>query len=106
MRRIGLNALNNELFPVELVVFLRVPRKKCVAQDRLGRVFLLLIVQAVDTAEIGYSAFGGHARPAEKHDIIAFDYPLFKLQNFLVHFQPLLFLFYLFIILHIDILSK
>ena len=50
--------MKHELFTVEAVIFLRVPVKEAAAQNSLGRVLPLLVIQAVDAPEIGYAALG------------------------------------------------
>ena len=85
VRRVGLNSVDNELFPMKAVVLLWVFNKESMAEDGLGRILPLLVVQAVDTAEIGDTALRAHARAAEEHDIVALINPLFKLHYFIVH---------------------
>ena len=78
MNAVGLHALDDELGAMEAVILLRVFDEKAVAQDRLGRVFPLLVVQTVDTAEIRDPAFRTDARAAEKDDVVAFRDPFFE----------------------------
>ena len=68
---VGLCPLHNELIPVEPVELLGVLLPEGMAQDGLGRVIVLLVVQAVHAAEIGDAAFGGDPRAAKKDDAVA-----------------------------------
>ena len=85
MRTIGLHAVDNELCPMKPVILLRVTLKEAVAQNCLRRVLPLLIIQAVNAAEIRYPALGADSCAAEKHDIVALRDPFFKLVNLSVH---------------------
>ena len=46
--------------------------KKCVAENLLRRIIVLLIVQTVNTSEVGDSAFCRNSRTAEKYYSFAF----------------------------------
>ena len=85
MRPVRLNAVDHELFPVEAVIFLRVAGEKARAEDRLGRIFPLLVVQAVHAAEIRDPAFRADACAAEKDDVAAPVDPVFELLHFRIH---------------------
>ena len=52
MRRVGLCSLDDELIAVEAVELLGALFPEGVAQDRLGRVIVFLMVEAVHTAEV------------------------------------------------------
>ena len=67
---VRLHAVDNELLTMEAVIFLGVPVKEAAAQNSLGRVLPLLVIQAVDAPEVGYAALGADARAAEENDII------------------------------------
>ena len=71
MYAVRLHAVDNELIPVEAVILLGVPVKEAAAQNSLGRVLPLLVIQAVDAPEVGYAALGADACAAEENDIIA-----------------------------------
>ena len=58
MRTVGLGAVHDELVPMEFIVFLRMRHEKRVAQDRLGRIVILLVIEAVHTAKIRDAALG------------------------------------------------
>ena len=55
--------------------------------SRLGRHGVFLVIQAIHTAEIGDTRLGGHARAAEKDDVVAVLYHLAELVD-LVHTRP------------------
>ena len=78
---VGLRPLHNELIPVEPVELLGVLLPEGVAQDGLGRVIVLLVVQAVHAAEIGDAAFGGDPRAAKKDDAVALGNDFFQCRN-------------------------
>ena len=80
---------DNELCPMEPVILLGIALKEAVAQNRLRRVLPLLIIQAVNAAEIRYPALGADSCAAEKHDIVALRDPFFKLFNLRVHWLHL-----------------
>ena len=56
--------------PVEQEEFCPVGHEKAAAQNLLRRVGVLLMVQPVLAAEVRDAALGGHARAAEKRDIL------------------------------------
>ena len=58
MRTVGLGAVHDELVPMEFIVFFRMRHEKRVAQDRLGRIVILLVIEAVHTAKIRNAALG------------------------------------------------
>ena len=78
MRRVGLCSLDDELIAVEAVELLGALFPEGVTQDRLGRVIVFLMVEAVHTAEVRDAALGGNARPAKEHDAAAFGNDLFQ----------------------------
>ena len=57
MRRVGLCSLDDELIAVEAVELLGALFPEGVTQDRLGRVIVFLMVEAVHTAEVRDAAF-------------------------------------------------
>ena len=81
MRTVGLGAVHNELVPMEFIVFFRMRHEKRVAQDRLGRIVILLVIEAVHTAKIRNAALGRDTGAAEKHDPVTAVDPLFELLN-------------------------
>lgn len=62
---VGPGPVNDELVTVEFVVLLRMRHEEGVAQDRLGRIIIFLVIQAVHTAEIRDAALGRDAGTAE-----------------------------------------
>ena len=74
---VGPGPVNDELVTVEFVVLLRMRHEEGVAQDRLGRIIIFLVIQAIHTAEIRDAALGRDAGTAEKHDPVAAVDPLF-----------------------------
>ena len=58
VRAVGLGTVHDELVPMKFVVFLRMRHEKRVAQDRLGRIVILLVIEAVHTAKIRNAALG------------------------------------------------
>ena len=74
---IGLGPVDDELIPVKFVVLLRVRHEEGMTQDRLGRIIILLVIQAVHAAKIRDAALGRDAGAAEKHDPVAAVDPLF-----------------------------
>ena len=68
---IGLCVRRQHFGPVEVVKLRLMGLIKAVAQHGFRRIPELLMIQAVHTAEIRNAAFRGHARAAEKHDIVA-----------------------------------
>ena len=56
---------------IKAVKFLRIPHIKAVAYDGLRRVFVLLVIEPVHTAEIRNPAFRGYSGSAKEHNIIA-----------------------------------
>ena len=85
MRRVGLCSLDDELIAVEAVELLGALFPEGVAQDRLGRVIVFLMVEAVHTAEVRDAALSGHARTAEKDDVLALRNDFFQLFNHIQH---------------------
>ena len=83
MRSIGFCIERKHLIPVKLEKLLRLCYKECMGQDLLRRIVIFLVIQAVHTAKIGYSAFGGYTGPAEEYDAAAFVYQF--LQFFVSH---------------------
>ena len=61
---------------MKFVVLLRVRHEEGMAQDRLGRIVILLVIQAVHAAKIRDAALGRHTGSAKKYDIIRFFYHL------------------------------
>ena len=68
MGPIRLNAGHKNLRPVKPVKLLRLPHEKGVAEDRLRRIVILLIIQPVHTPEIRHAALRGNPGTAEKDD--------------------------------------
>ena len=89
MGPVGLYAVNDQLFPVEAVILLRVASEKACAENGLRRVLPLLVVQSVHTAKVGNSRFRTDSGPAKKHDVVTFGYPLSQGLYFFVHFRDL-----------------
>ena len=58
-------------------------------ENHLGGIFPLLIVEAVNTSEIGNPAFRTHAGPSEENNVIALLDDLLESLNFTVHVLPL-----------------
>ena len=85
MDTVRLHAVDNELLAVEAVIFLRVPVKEAAAQNSLGRVLPLLVIQSVDAPEVGYAALGADARAAEENDIIALRDHVMQQGYFIFH---------------------
>ena len=77
MSSVRLRVRKQHLVPVESVKFLRLSHIEGMAQDRLRRIIILLVVQSVRTPEIRNMALRGHAGTAEKYDIAALIQPLF-----------------------------
>ena len=73
---VGLGIQAEHLVPVEAVKFLRPGVEEGAAEDLLRGPGVLLVVQAVHTAEIRDAALGAHPRPAEKHNGPALVNPL------------------------------
>ena len=71
---VGLGVEGQHLVAVETVEFFRVVHEEGVAEDRFGRVFIVLVVQAVSAAEIGDAAFRRYAGAAEEDDVIRIFY--------------------------------
>ena len=90
MGSIGLGVGKEHLVVVEAVELLRILLEEGVAQNGLRGILVLLVVQAVHAAEIRDAALGGHARPAEKDDILTLVDPFLELFQFLIHTKPLL----------------
>ena len=75
MGHVGLGVEGQHLVAVEAVKFFRVVHEEGMAEDRFGRVFIVLVVQAVGAAEIGDAAFRRDAGAAEEDDVIGiFDH--------------------------------
>ena len=79
VRGVGLFVEAEHLVAVEAVEFPGLFDKEGVAENLLGRIVVLLIIQSVHAAEVGDAAFGAHARSAEKHDAFAFVDDLLQL---------------------------
>ncbi len=69
--RVGLCIFDDEFLAVKAVELLRLLLEKGVGEDGLGRVGVVLVVEAVHAAEVRDAALGGDARPAEKDDAVA-----------------------------------
>ena len=67
----GLRAGAEHPLAVKIKKRLRVPHKKAVAQDDLGRIGKFLAIQPVFTPKIGDAAFGRYPRAAEKYHAAA-----------------------------------
>ena len=61
---------SDQLGVIKAIKLLRVALKKAGRQNRLRRVFVLLVVKPVHTAEIRYPAFRRDARAAEKDNVV------------------------------------
>ena len=72
MGRVGLCPADDQLVPVKAVELLGVPLPEGMAEDGLGRVIVLLMVQPVHAAEIRDARLGADPGPAEKDDVFAF----------------------------------
>ena len=68
--------------PVKAEEILRPALVKAVGNDRFGRIFELLVIQAVHAAEVRDAGLGGHARAAEEYDPPGFIDPLFECFDF------------------------
>ena len=77
MRPVRLCIREQHLIPVEPVKFFRLSHIEGMAEDRLRRIIVFLVVQSVCTPEIRNMALRGHAGTAEKYDIAALIQPLF-----------------------------
>ena len=71
MRSVWFCVRRQHLGTVKPVKFFRILPKKGMAQNRLGRITVFLMVQTVRTAKIRDSALRGHARTAKENDVIA-----------------------------------
>lgn len=76
---VGLSVQAEHFFPVELKKALWVGHKIGVAQNRLRRLVIVLVVQPVHAAEIRNTRLRGHPRAAEKDNTAAFVQPLLEL---------------------------
>ena len=72
---VGFRIKKNDLVTVKFIKLRLVPDEKGIAEDSLRRVFVLLVIQPVDAAEIRYPAFCRHTGPAEENDVAAFIHP-------------------------------
>ena len=72
MRSVRLCIQKKHLCAVKPVEFGRIRFEETAAQNRFGRVVVLLMIKPVHTAEIRNSAFGGNARAAEEHNSFGF----------------------------------
>ena len=64
------------LIPVKPVKLLRPADEIGVAEDRLRRLAVLLVINPVHTSEIGDAALGRYTRSTKKNDIITLSNPL------------------------------
>ena len=76
MGDIGLYAVKQYFLPVKPVELLGIPHKEGMADDLLRRIIILLVVETVYASEVGYAAFGGHARSAKEYNVAAAFYHL------------------------------
>ena len=67
---VRLSVEGQHLVAVEAVEFFRVIHKERMAEDRFGRVFIVLVVQTVSAAEIGDAAFRRDAGASEEDDVV------------------------------------
>ena len=79
---VGLEVQGEHLLPVKAEEILRPALVKAVGNDRFGRIFELLVIQAVHAAEVRDAGLGGHARAAEEYDPPGFIDPLFECFDF------------------------
>ena len=77
VRPVRLRVREQHLIPVEPVKFFRLSHIEGMAEDRLRRIIVFLVVQSVCTPEIRNMALRGHTGPTEKYNIAAFIQPLF-----------------------------
>ena len=86
VRRVRLHRfVRDELGAVKAEEFFRVLLEKRVAQNRLRGIFIFLPVQPVRAAKIRDAGFRGHARAAEKDDVVAPGDPLAEHRNIVLH---------------------
>ena len=87
MGGIGLRVQEEHLVAVEAEEFFRLAAVESVAENRLRRIIILLVIEAVHAPKIRNPAFRGHPCPAEKYYIVVF------LHNFLQFFDdfPIIF---------------
>ena len=67
MRLVGLCGKAEHLVAVKAVELLGVSHEEGVAEYLLGRIIVLLVIQSVRGAKVGYAALGGYPRASEKH---------------------------------------
>ena len=60
-----------KMLPVKIIKFSRVFHKKCMAQNRFGRNFIIRHIYAVGRAEIGDVTFRRNTCASEKHNAAA-----------------------------------
>ena len=68
MRGVRLNAFDDEFFAIEAIELGGIIAEEVRAQNLFGRIIPFLMIQSIDTAEVGDSTFGRHASPTEKHN--------------------------------------
>ena len=86
VRRVRLHRfIRDELGAVKAEKLFGVPLKERMAQNRLRGIFVLLPVQPVCTAEIRDAGLRGHARAAEKDDVVAPGDPLAEHRDIVLH---------------------
>ena len=68
---VGLCRQADHLVPVEPVELCRMPVKIGAAENRFRRYVVLLVIQAVLTAEVRNPALGGNTCSAEKHNAVS-----------------------------------
>ena len=85
MDTVRLHAVDDELLTVEAVIFLRVPVKEAAAQNSLGRILPLLVIQTIDAPEVGYAALSADSRAAEENDIVALRDHVVQNSYFIFH---------------------
>ena len=75
--RIWLRIFKDHFIPVKTIKFLRILYKKAMAENRLRRKIIFLVIQSVYTAKIWNMALCGDAGASKKYDISTFIDPLF-----------------------------
>ena len=81
VRPVRLRIWEQHLIPVEPVKFFRLSHIEGMAEDRLRRIIVFLVVQSVCTPEIRNMALRGHTCPTEKYNVAALIQPLFNVSR-------------------------
>ena len=72
MGSVGLGIEIEHFVAIEIIEFLGMLKKKVKAQHFFRRIFIFLVIQSIDAAEVRNSAFRGYACAAKKNNGIAF----------------------------------